>query len=129
MVIERWLGYPRQKRRVVHQKAAQTVSTAPAVKNVIIDWESHDNVELRQQYHFLGVDTADPLEYERRYGRELVETNRLPTFVNELNHKIPQGETLAANVSQVEFLLEGDVDALKLVDKNKNLSEYFVQRF
>lgn len=129
IVIERWLGFPRQKRNVIHQKAVSTLSAPPPPKNVIIDWEAQDHVEMRQQYHFLGVETADPVEYARVHSRELVETNRLPPFVNELNTKIPNGEQLAANVSQIDFILTGDVEALKLVDKNKNLNDYFVQRF
>jgi hypothetical protein len=132
VIIERWLAYPRQKRQVVHQKAASVVKALPAPKNVLIDWESHDQTQIRQQYHFLGVENENPVEYERRHGHELVETNRLPAFVNELNTKIPQGEVLAANVSQLEFVLSGDLDALKLVEKsnpNVNLKDYFIQRF
>ena len=129
IVIERWLGFPAQKRNVVHQQAAVQLQSLPTPKNVVIDWEGKDSTEVRQKYHFLGVETADPLEYERRHGHELVETNRLPAFVSELNTKIPSGEVLASNVSQVEFILTGDVDALKLVDKNKNLSDYLMHRF
>lgn len=132
VVIERWLAYPRQKRQVVHQKAKTTLQPLPAPKNVLIDWESQDQTQVRQQYHFLGVESENPIEYERRHGHELVETNRLPAFVNELNTKLPPGETLAANVSQVEFTLTGDLDALKLVEKSNpsiNLKDYFVQRF
>lgn len=109
VVIERWLAYPRQKRQVVHQKAKTTLQALPAPKNVLIDWESQDQTQVRQQYHFLGVESENPIEYERRHGHELVETNRLPAFVNELNTKLPPGETLAANVSQVEFMLTGDL--------------------
>jgi hypothetical protein len=132
IVIERWLGFPAQKRNVVHQKAAVQLQAAPTPKNVLIDWEAQDNTAIRQKYHFLGVETADPSEYERRHGHELVETNRLPAFVSELNTKIPNGEQLASNVSQMEFILTGDIDALKLVqatDKNKMLSDYLTYRF
>ena len=124
------LGYPKQRRNVVHQRSTNTVSSQAAVKNVIIDWETTGQADrVQQKYNFLGVETADPIEYERRHGHELVETHRLPPFVNELNTKIPSGEVLASNVSQTEFILTGDVDALKLVDKNKNLNDYLMHRF
>jgi hypothetical protein len=130
IIIERWLGYQKQRRNVVHQRSQSTVSSAAAAKNVIIDWETTGRAEnVNQKYNFLGVETADPNDYERRYGSELVETNRLPPFVNELNSKIPTGEVLASNVTQTEFILTGDVDALKLVDKNKNLNDYLSHRF
>jgi hypothetical protein len=131
VIIERWLGYGRQNRRVVHQRAASAPRAQTATKNVLIDWETKGTADVRQKYHFLGVESADPYEYERRHGHELVETNRLPTYVNELMRetKLPSGEQLAANVSQFEYILTGDVDALKLVDNQKNLQEYLLHRF
>ena len=130
IIIERWLGYPKLRRNVIHQKGSSTLHTQSAPKNVIIDWETTGHTDrVNQKYHFLGVETADPLEYERRHGHELVDTHKLPSFVSELNSKIPSGEILASNVSQTEFLLTGDVDALKLVDKSKNLNDYLMHRF
>lgn len=131
IIIERWLGYNKQKRNIVHQRAASQHTAAAATKNVLIDWETQGNAEVRQKYHFLGVETADPYDYERRHGHELVETNRLPHYVNDLMRetKLPSGEQLAANVSHVEYILTGDIDALKLVDNKKNLQDYLLHRF
>ena len=130
IIIERWLGYPKQRRNIIHQRSTGALHSQAAPKNVIIDWETTGHTDrVNQKYHFLGVETADPLEYERRHGHELVETHKLPSFVNELNAKIPSGEVLASNVMQTEFLLTGDVDALKLVDKNKNLNDYIMTKF
>lgn len=130
IIIERWLGYPKQRRNVIHQRSSATAVHQTAPKNVIIDWETTGHADrVQQKYNFLGVETADPIEYERRHAHELVETHKLPSFVAELNSKIPSGEVLASNVSQTEFILTGDVDALKLVDKSKNLNDYLMHRF
>ncbi len=130
VVIERWLGYPKQKRNVIH-KRAQSQAPAQAPKNVIIDWETTGRVDrVTQKMNFLGVDSADPLEYERRYGSELVDSHRLPAdIVNKL--EVPQGEYLAANnVDLNEFILTGDVNALKLIDTKRNdLSQYLTHKF
>jgi hypothetical protein len=132
IIIERWLSYPKQKRNIIHQKSANTLS-APPPKNIIIDWETvqtHTTDVKNQKLNFLGVETADPNEFIRRYGNELIDSNKLPSFVSELTTKLPNGEVLASNVSQSEFLLSGDVEALKLVDRNKiNLNDYLVHKF
>ena len=131
IIIERWLSYPKQKRNIVHQKSMSSLHAHPTLKNLIIDWETVPNAErLNQKLHFLGVESADPQEFMRRYGNELVDTHKLPSFVNELSSKIPNGEVLASSVTQSEFTLTGDVDALKLVDKSRtNLDEYLIHKF
>ena len=101
-------------------------------KNIIIDWETvHQSTDVKnQKLNFLGIETANPSEFVRRYGNELIDTHKLPSFINELTSKIPNGEVLASNLTQNEFILTGDVDALKLVDQNKiNLNDYLVHKF
>lgn len=132
LIIERWLGFPKQKRNVVHKRAQSQVSTQPAPRNVIIDWETTGHVgRVEQKMNFLGVETADPAEYERRHGNELVTSDRLPSdIVNKL--QVPNGEYLAANnnFDLNEFILTGDVNALKLVDRNRNdLNQYLSHKF
>ena len=134
IIVERWLSYPKQKRNIIHQKSASTTSVShPHTKNIIIDWETVNTQTTdfkNQKVNFLGVETADPNEFVRRYGNELVETHKLPSFVNELTANIPNGEVLASNLTQNEFILTGAVDALKLVDTNKiNLNDYLVHKF
>lgn len=134
IIVERWLSYPKQKRNIIHQKSASSTSVShPPPKNIIIDWETvHTQTTdvKNQKLNFLGVETADPNEFIRRYGSELIETNKLPSFVNEISTKLPNGEVLASNLTQNEFILTGDVDALKLVDRNKiNLNDYLVHKF
>ena len=136
VLVERWLAYDAQRRNVVHQQAAprtQLVQSTP--KNALIEWEAVDNTRVQQRFNYLGVECVEPAEYERRHGGELVETRRLPAIASsEQAVQIPRGETLAVNANASglarEFILTGDVDALKLVDTRlNNLSEYLVQKY
>lgn len=72
-------------------------------------------MSVRQDYKYLGVVRANPAEYVQKYGSSLKVAGELPQFV--LDIKNPDGVELAANhrYSNVHEL-EGDVDALKLVD-------------
>jgi hypothetical protein len=128
IVIERWLGYGQQRRRVVHEKPVQRTQSLAVAKNVLIDWESQDRTQVRQNYRFLGVEQCDPVMYERSHGHELVESARLPAFANEMNvtSHIPNGEILAdkQHLQQHDFILVGDVEALKLVEGRQDLTKY-----
>ena len=72
-------------------------------------------MQIRKEYKFLGVITADPSRYVQSFGDSLRAASDLPDFVNEF--KTPEGLTLAAHhqASDVHEL-EGDVHALNLVD-------------
>ena len=130
VVVERWLGYPKQKRRVTYQKPAQNVQSAPTPKNILVDWEATNSTRIRQKFNFLGIESADAEEYERRFGRDLLETSRLPAYANELNSKLPHDEVLATNQTPSEFILSGDVHALDLVDRRRvNLSEFLIPKW
>jgi hypothetical protein len=74
----------------------------------------------------LDVIAANPVEYVERYGSELKQSNHLPDFVLEI--PTPEGLVLAANHKYNSLHeLEGDVQALKLVDLEKEgLGEYAV---
>ena len=133
VLIERWLGYERQRRNVVHEKPLERTRSLAAPKNVVVDWEAVDRTQLRRHYNFLGVETVDPTEYERRHGTQLVEASRLPAefATSELNARVPSGETLAtSSISQQhDFILTGDVDALRLVEGRHDLTQYLRPRF
>ena len=105
VIIERWLGYPKQKRNVIHKRAQSQVNAQPAPRNVIIDWETNGRVErVNQNMKFLGVETADPGEYERRFGHELVDSHRLPSdIVNKL--EVPQGKFLFTQKSLIPNII------------------------
>jgi hypothetical protein len=84
---------------------------------------------VTQKFNFLGIETTDPNEYEKKYGKELIDSNQIPFLddINELNFNLPLGEKLAVDCVKNEFHLVGDLDALQLIDKSKiNLNEYFL---
>ena len=125
ILLERWLGYQRRTRNVVFQPAAP-IQLAHAEKNVLIEWEASD-VELRQDFKFLGVQEVDPVSYMSQYGQTLVDANALP---REAAHfETPAGAILAVNSNPNEVpILRGDVAALRKIDLNCNgLHEYSSQ--
>ena len=129
VLIERWLGYPAQTRNVVYQQSAK-LNPLPAPKNVFIEWEAENvDVATKQQFNFLGVEEADPYEYERRYHTELVESHRLPDYVSEI--KVPSGEVLAVHRKMEKPQLVGDVKAISLLsDKEREqINEYLSHKF
>ena len=71
-----------------------------------------------------GVVRADPDEYTKRFGSELKDANKMPSFVQEV--KNPEGLKLANEyVREGPVELEGDLCALTLVDLEKEgLGEY-----
>jgi len=85
---------------------------------------------LTQKFNFLGVHLTDPNEYEKKYGKELVDPDKIPFLddINELNFNLHVNEKLAADTANhKEISYVGDLEALKLIDRNKiNLKEYFL---
>lgn len=122
VLIERWLPYIPQKRRVIFQAAPPDPIVAPP-KNLIIQWQAPLCV-VKKQITYLGVVRADPVEYLEKYGSSIRSASQLPDIVNEI--KTPENLLLAANVEYSGLHeLEGDVDALKLVDlEHEGLAEY-----
>ena len=90
---------------------------------MIVQWEA-PSVSVRQDYKYLGIVRANPAEYVQKYGSSLKIADELPHFV--LDIKTPDGIILAANHNyNTLHELEGDIDALKLVDLDREgLSEY-----
>ena len=123
VIIERWLPYSQVKRRVIFQKANERDPVIVKPKNVIIQWES-PQVQVKKEFKDLGVIRANPVEYVQRYGATLKSARELPSFVLEI--KPPAGVTLAADYQyNTVYELEGDVQALKLVDlEREGLGEY-----
>ena len=126
IIIERWLGYPRRTRNVVFHPAPPAGPAPRVEKNILIEWEAPD-VDLRQEFKFLGVHQADPRSYLSQYGNSLVDASRLP---REAAHfTVPSGEILAADSHGNDVpTLRGALQALRLVDLNcHGLSEYASQ--
>ena len=66
---------------------------------------------------------ANPAEYVKRYGSTLKKAQELPSFVLEI--KPPAGVVLAADHHYNAYELEGDVQALRFIDLDREgLSEY-----
>lgn len=62
----------------------------------------------------MGVIKADPVDYYNKYGQTLTHSSELPQFVIDI--KPPEGISLAANHLSKSYELEGDVEALNLID-------------
>ena len=123
IIIERWLGYPERTINVIF-KSGRRAAPLPPPRNVIIQWDSPE-VDVRQKLVFLGVENADPASYASRYSSSLTNSNRLPEIVNRFNDKVPQGEVLAVNQRHTLPRLVGDIQALGLIDLERNgLGEY-----
>ena len=119
ILVERWLPYTSVKRRVIY-RAPPPEPRIVKPKNVIIEWESPKMV-VKQEFKYLDVIRADPVEYTRRYGASLHKSHELPSFV--YNIETPHGLRLSDNQSvvgsQTFYELEGDVAAMALVDLDK----------
>lgn len=116
ILIERWLPYPRLKRRVILLKS-KTSKTKEEEKphNVIIQWDS-PQVNITREFKYLGVIRANPSEYESRYKDKLV--SNLPHFVSEIklpNEKWLENSDGSCSDGEDEELV-GDVEALAMID-------------
>jgi len=125
IIVERWLGYQRRTRRVNFVPAPALIPH-PAPKNVLIQWDSPD-VDVRQAFHFLGVQIVCPVQYAATYGATLVDASQLPREV--AHFATPAGETLAVNSnSDMIPALTGAVASLRLINLACNgLAEYAPQ--
>ncbi len=88
-----------------------------------MQWQAPD-IQIRKEVKYLGVVNANPSDYCMRYGASLFNSSELPDFVTQI--KPPTGIVLAADQHRRLFHeLEGEIDALKLVDLDKEgLGEY-----
>jgi hypothetical protein len=123
ILIERWLPYAQVKRRVIFQKSTEAEVVCLKPRNVIIQWET-PKVNIKKEFKYLGIIHANPAEYIQRYGNVLKNSRDLPQFVHDI--KTPDGVVLASDYHyNPVHELEGDVEALKLVDlEREGLSEY-----
>lgn len=126
VIIERWLPYPEVKRRVIFNKNLAPDPVIVKPRNVIVQWEA-PQVNVRKQFKYLGVVRANPSDYIKRYGDSIVQPKNLPDFVRKI--PAPKGVVLAAdlygNHSSLLHELYGDVEALKLVDLDREgLGQY-----
>lgn len=124
LLIERWLPYPKQKRKVVFKKEKSLNTVYERPKNVIIEWEAPE-ILIKKDIKYLGVVKADPEEYSKKYTK-LVNAEDLPEFVKEV--KPNQMELAGDRNSGIHiYELEGDVQALDLIDLEKEGLEEYIE--
>ncbi|RNA33559.1 hypothetical protein BpHYR1_025257 [Brachionus plicatilis] len=116
IIIERWLPYSKRKCRVIYQKSSSPQMVVKDPKNVIVDWQTPE-VEVEKKLNFLGVLKADPGEYRKKYGQNLKKLKDYPELREYLknSNKLLKEDEEESEVPE----LEGDIDALKLVDLDK----------
>jgi hypothetical protein len=123
VIVERWLPYTQSKRKVIFQKNTIADPVIAKPRNVIIQWDT-PSVEIKKDFKDLGIIRADPVEYVERYGVSLINHSEMPQFIREIR---PFTNVVLASefVTSRLFELEGDIDALKLIDLEKEgLAEY-----
>lgn len=117
LIIERWLGYKRRIRRVIF-RAPSPITLLPNPKNLVIEWSPPECVINKKKIN-LGVEIADPREYEKKYGSNLVDSSQLPDVVNEIELRPPADWSLAANGdANKPPKLVGDIEPLRLLSKS-----------
>lgn len=157
IIIEKWLPFPKQRRRVVYEGSHSVSSQLQRIKNTIIQWESPPAV-IKKGIRYLGIVDADPNEYRSRYGHTLKHSSELPSFI--IDHENISRYTADAPVNYTRDLevelsklsgsnyhsystngiapssnvveLFGDLEALKLLDRDtlerEGLSQYLRDR-
>lgn len=126
IIAERWMPYKEVKRRVIFKPAPpDPIIVKP--RNVVVQWTS-PNVTVKPAVRYLGVVKANPTAYINKYHRQLKLANEFPQCI--LDIKPPDGLVLAADSPNSEYVheLEGEVEALKLIDmEREGLSDYIPQ--
>lgn len=85
-------------------------------KKFVFNYNS-SNLSAKKELNYLGIVDVNPDEYTQKYGAELKSAADLPKYI--LDIKTPDNLRLAADLSETEMQmheLEGDLEALKLVD-------------
>lgn len=124
IIVERWLGYPQQRRRVVFERRVEPESYYEKTRNTIIEWES-PQVRVTRKYFDLGLVRANPDEYFANYSTSLKDVGQMPEFVRTV--RPPQNLFLATDFgTQYQVpVLEGDLFALSFIDlEREGLGEY-----
>jgi len=115
IIVERWLEYGPRTRRVVFHPAPKLIPL-PAPRNVVIQWDS-PSVALNRQMRNLGVTISHPNQYVAKYGSSLVDPSAIPQIARAVRPE--NGLVLAENSRPQPVRLVGDVQALKLINRNR----------
>ena len=109
IIIEKWLPYEPQKRRVIFQRSSpiRNLNEKP-VKNLLIEWRYSDPL-IEKDIKITTVQ-ADPNHYTTIYGNLLRDSVDVREFVNNYDN----GPHVLTGQNRYE--LEGDLNALKFLD-------------
>jgi hypothetical protein len=146
VIIERWLPYKQQVRRVILDKSTTDTeedeegeggvnrssdelsgdSTEQQLKNLIIQWED-PSIVIKRQIKDIGVVRTNPNDYIRIHGDSLKRAEDIPQYLRELRSTISP-LPIAADLTEKQRnlpQLEGDIKALSLVNlEEEGLADY-----
>jgi hypothetical protein len=120
-LINKWVPFGDIQKKIIVPDAEP--------KKFIFNYNS-SNLSAKKELNYLGIIDVNPDEYTQKYGAELKHSSDLPKYI--LDIKTPDNLKLAAEITEpLVHELEGDVNALKLVDLDREeLSIYrqYLQR-
>lgn len=115
--LEKWLPFKQQKRRVVYQQPDPDC-VLPNPRNLVIQWEAPE-VEVTRDYRNLGTQLANPEDYVRRFGSELLRHEEFKQAATRIG--APDNVTVSDSHRELGLPeLEGQVEALSLVDISRS---------
>ena len=124
VIVERWLPYGPAKRKVVFYRTRNEETVVAKPRNVIVQWET-PQVHVKKEIKYLGVIRANPDDYVAKFGASLRQAKDLPQFVLDIKTPADVGVLAADCQRERVHVLEGAVEALRLVDLDREgLSEY-----
>jgi hypothetical protein len=128
LIIEYITEIPVKTEHILPKKQATREAINSKPRNLIIQCEQPNYIYAKKYYN-LGIIRADPADYIKRYGSEVVDVSKIPSFIRNI---VPKNIKLASdNEPSMEIpKLVGDVEILKFIDLEKEgLVEYRSQIF
>ncbi len=120
LIVERWLPYSPQKQKVIFVPNKQPDPVVEPTRNLIIEWDT-PKVHIKKKFTNLGIVKTDPQEYANKYANEIKSKSAVDKIMPQIQTGFPTNNDDKSPV----FELEGDVEALKLVDLDQEgLSSY-----
>ena len=113
ILVERWLPYSKQKQKVIFVPNKEADVEIKKPKNLIIQWEE-PKVTIKKKYTNLGVVRTNPDEYISKYGDEVKSKSIVDKIVPQIHAGIRKKDEKSPVLE-----LEGDIEALKLVDLDR----------
>ncbi|CAF0756349.1 unnamed protein product [Didymodactylos carnosus] len=83
IVIEKWLPYPEQKRKVIYEKASPT-SKKPRSKKFIIEYKNMNVIVDKVVRHIDGINKTDPTTYVKQHAGKLHSNDSLDELLENV---------------------------------------------